>query len=123
MYCVDLKFGERQRHQLLDAIDHVDVFLSVEQYTNGLVEARLGLDEYLPAGTAGTHGLFLQFPLRVAGSDSQHGDGLVGIFGSGGKDSRAFCTNAGREGGILLITAHEEFAVLQRDGCANMKWE
>ena len=98
-----LEIRERERHQVADAVNDIHLLRAVEQDANQLVEAGLGLDDDLTAGTAGRYGLVLQYAAGCTCSDSQRLDWHVWILGSGSKDGGALGTEACGVGRILLV--------------------
>ena len=86
---------------------------TIEQYAHGLLEACLGLDDDLTAGTTRTGRFGQKLALAVAHGNGQHQYGLVGILRTGSKNGRTLSAEAGREGSVLLIAAGHDDAVLQ----------
>lgn len=106
---------ELERHKGLDRFHDVRAAGSVEQYANGLPVAFFHLEHHLTAGTARRNG----FGVEMAVGESRNGDGLdrlVGVLVLGVEDGGALGAHAQRIGGVLLIAARDDGAVLETQG-------
>lgn len=107
---------EHQGHEATDAIDDIDAAAAVEQNADGVLGARLALDDHLTATATWADRLVEQLAVGASGGDGQDGDGDVGILGTCGEEGSALGTETGGVGSVLLVAADDLGAILQTDG-------
>ena len=112
------EFGEGEGHELAEALDDVDLVPSGQEELDG-VSVFLELEEGLPADAAGCSG-FLD---KVAAGEGGDGNGLDGFsrpLGSGGIERGTLATDSCK-GGILLVGADENLAVIEHEGGSHLE--
>ena len=105
---------ETKGEEGFDARNDINLGVGAEEEYDGRTVARLTLADDLTAGAARSAYLFAEL-VALPADDGQFADGNVGIVGAGIEESRPFGAEAGGVGGVLLVAARDDFAVVQED--------
>ena len=118
MSLVQLLRTEAEGEEGLNALDDIDFGVGAEQDLDGSAVACLALADDLTAGAARGTDLFAEL-IALTADDGKVADRDAGIVGAGIEESGTLGTEARGVGGILLVAAGDDFAVVQEDSCAH----
>lgn len=115
---VQLLGAEAEGEEGLNALDDIDFGVGAEQNLDGSTITGFTLANDLTAGAARRTDLFAEL-VALPADDGQFAYGNVGIVGTGIEESRPLGAEARGVGGILLIAAGDDYAVVEEDGSAH----
>ena len=98
-------------------MDDIDLGVGAEQNLDGRTITGFTLANDLTARAARRAHLFAEL-VALPADDGQFADGDVGIVGTSIEESGPLGTEARGVGGILLIAAGDDYAVVEEDGSA-----
>lgn len=110
--------AEAEGEEGFDARNDIDLGVGAKQDLDGRTITGFTLANDLTAGAARRADFFAEL-VALPADDGQFADRNVGIVGSGIEESRPLGTEARGVGGILLIAAGDDYAVVEEDGSAH----
>ena len=115
---VQLLGAKAEGEEGFDALDDIDFGVGAEQNLDGRTITGFALANDLTAGAARRADLFAEL-VALPADDGQFADGNIGIVGTGIEKSRPLGAEARGVGGILLVAAGDDYAVVEEDGSAH----
>ena len=110
--------AETEGEEGFDALDDIDLGVGAKQDLDGRTITGFTLADDLTAGAARRADLFAEL-VALPTDDGQFAYGDVGVVGAGIEESRPLGTEARGVGGILLVAAGDDYAVVEEDGSAH----